>query len=249
MLSEHLREPGEGKKIKVDSIVINTATAAGDGQFAQATASVSILAPSSSLTGFVYVDGNNNGVAETGEAGISGVTVTLTGTTVAGAVGMTTTTDATGLYAFELVPLGDYVLSLAYQAGWESWSVDVTVAPGDPVVIGLRTLGEVFLQVDGDAAWTNNHTVPLDLGYRDAVTMCVTNDTPGGCPEPWPVYATEDSAWMLSPVSMDSSTDVSPLRIVPSTGIRSPGRTRTRLPMRTACSMRQVVASGTRSGS
>lgn len=53
------------------------------------------------LSGFVYLDTNNNGVKESGEAGIAGVTLKLTGTNDQGAsVNMTTKTLADGAYKF-----------------------------------------------------------------------------------------------------------------------------------------------------
>ena len=55
----------------------------------------------SSIAGNVYVDTNNNGVFETGEIGIGGVTVTLTGTDVnGGAVSQSTQTAPDGSYKF-----------------------------------------------------------------------------------------------------------------------------------------------------
>ena len=61
-----------------------------------------------SLAGSVYVDyspatpaNNNNGVRDGGEAGIAGVTITLSGRDITGAtVSRTTTTDASGNYSF-----------------------------------------------------------------------------------------------------------------------------------------------------
>jgi len=53
------------------------------------------------IGGQVYVDLNNNGVRDTGETGIAGVTVTLTGTDVNGnPVARTLVTDANGQYSF-----------------------------------------------------------------------------------------------------------------------------------------------------
>src|ERR1041384_7101529 len=61
-----------------------------------------------SLNGSVYQDLNNNGKVEAGEAGIAGVTITLTGKTAAGAnVSMTTLTNAQGRYTFS-VAAGTY---------------------------------------------------------------------------------------------------------------------------------------------
>ncbi len=59
------------------------------------------LSPSS-LAGFVYNDANNDGTKQGGEAGIAGITITLTGTDDRGAaVSVTTTTAAvTGAYTF-----------------------------------------------------------------------------------------------------------------------------------------------------
>ncbi len=63
-----------------------------------------------SMAGFVYYDANNNGVKDGGEVGISGVVVTLAGTTAASGdvcawiASCTTTTDATGAYRFADLP-------------------------------------------------------------------------------------------------------------------------------------------------
>jgi uncharacterized repeat protein (TIGR01451 family) len=66
------------------------------------SSSQSITINESSLSGIVYLDLNNNGVDDGGgETGISGVTVTLTGTNFLGTpVNVTTTTNASGQYTF-----------------------------------------------------------------------------------------------------------------------------------------------------
>jgi hypothetical protein len=57
------------------------------------------------LSGYVYVDANNDGLKGTDEVPISDVTVTVTGTDINGnAVTATATTDPTGLFSFLLVP-------------------------------------------------------------------------------------------------------------------------------------------------
>ncbi len=73
---------------------------------------------SSSIAGFVYADGNNNGVKDPGEAGIAGTTITLTGNNSAGAVNQTTSTDATGFYQFSNLSPGTYVISETQPAIW-----------------------------------------------------------------------------------------------------------------------------------
>lgn len=64
----------------------------------------------SSLSGFVFVDDNNDGIDE-GEMGIAGVTVTLDGTDDLGQhVSATATTDENGFYKFDNLRPGTYSL-------------------------------------------------------------------------------------------------------------------------------------------
>jgi protocatechuate 3,4-dioxygenase beta subunit len=72
-----------------------------------------------SLSGYVYVDANNNGVKDSGEAGIKGDTVTLSGTDDLGnAVNQTQTTDANGFYNFQNLRPGTYALNQDQPAGY-----------------------------------------------------------------------------------------------------------------------------------
>ena len=58
--------------------------------------------PDSSLSGYVYVDANNNGKVDTGEPSLGGVTVVLSGTNSLGSqVTATTTTETDGSYHFQ----------------------------------------------------------------------------------------------------------------------------------------------------
>ncbi|MGE3344581.1 MAG: SdrD B-like domain-containing protein, partial [Vicinamibacterales bacterium] len=66
----------------------------------------------SSLSGFVYVDADDDGIKDAGEAPISGVTVTLTGTDINGTpVSSVTTTDANGYYEFVGLVPGTYTIT------------------------------------------------------------------------------------------------------------------------------------------
>lgn len=65
----------------------------------------------SSLSGFVYVDKNDNGVKDAGEAGIPGTTVKLTGFNDQGPVALTATTDSTGAYKFLNLRPGTYAVT------------------------------------------------------------------------------------------------------------------------------------------
>ena len=75
--------------------------------------------PLGEITGSVFIDLNNNGVQESGEAGIDGVEVTLTGMDVFGnAVDVTVLTDATGQYTFTGLNAGFYTLSQTQPEGF-----------------------------------------------------------------------------------------------------------------------------------
>ena len=85
-----------------------------------------------SLSGTVFLDANNDGVRQTGQAGepgIAGVSLTLTGTDAAGnAVSRSTTTDSDGNYRFADLP----------ASGTGGYSVAEQAA--QPVVGGVATL-------------------------------------------------------------------------------------------------------------
>jgi hypothetical protein len=66
----------------------------------------------SSIAGSVYVDSDNDGQKDTGEAPISGVVIVLSGTDAQGsAVQLQTTTAANGTYSFANLRRGTYKLT------------------------------------------------------------------------------------------------------------------------------------------
>lgn len=72
-----------------------------------------------SLSGFVYVDLNNNGQVDFGEDGIKNVTLTLTGTDNLGhSVTRTTTTDSNGSYKFNGLQPGTYSIAESQPANY-----------------------------------------------------------------------------------------------------------------------------------
>jgi protocatechuate 3,4-dioxygenase beta subunit len=133
------------------------------------------LATQAKIGDFVWADTNNNGVQDSGEAGIAGVTVKLTN--VSGSqTYMTTTTDSTGKYEFanlnagsyvvEFVKPSDYVFTGAGKGtttndsdanGTTGRSGVITLAAGqvnttiDAGLVKLLTLGDrVWLDADAD---------------------------------------------------------------------------------------------------
>ncbi len=79
---------------------------------------------------FVFVDSNGNGVQDVGEPGITGVTLTLTGTS-AGGIAITdyATTDTNGLYSFSEPP-GTYTVSVDASNSSNALSGYVATATG-----------------------------------------------------------------------------------------------------------------------
>jgi hypothetical protein len=73
----------------------------------------------SSLSGYVYDDSNGNGSMDSGEQGLSGVTVTLTGVDDTGkSVDVSTTTDSNGHYSFDNLRPGTYSLYETEPSGY-----------------------------------------------------------------------------------------------------------------------------------
>ncbi|HMF12559.1 MAG TPA: SdrD B-like domain-containing protein, partial [Gemmataceae bacterium] len=102
------------------------------------------------LSGQAFVDRAHTGKFQTGDAGLAGVTVTLTGTTFLGtSITSTTTTDAKGNFQFALVPNGTYQLSFSEPAflpgsagiGNVSTPTGVTVVSGIVVGAGQSVTG------------------------------------------------------------------------------------------------------------
>ncbi|UJS26611.1 IPTL-CTERM sorting domain-containing protein [Thiothrix winogradskyi] len=91
------------------------------------------LAPAT-VSGYVIEDANANGVQDSGELVIVGVSVTLTGKDAFGVdITQTTTTDANGLYSFT-VPAGEYTLKETNPADYFSSGSKAGSAAGASVV-------------------------------------------------------------------------------------------------------------------
>jgi SdrD B-like domain len=107
-----------------------------------------VVSPPGSISGYVYVDANANGVRDQGEAGIAGVLVTLTGTdTLGNAVNITVQTDSNGFYDFTGLQPGTYTVSRAHPNGYIDGASNVGTVKGasDGTVVSNGVLGQITL--------------------------------------------------------------------------------------------------------
>ena len=117
----------------------------------------------SSIAGSVYNDvdgsGERTSVVGPAEPGISGVTVTLNGTTAGGnAVTRTTTTSPDGSYAFTDLPAGIYTLTETQPSGWSDGQDAAGTAGGG---VGNDVTADISLPLDVQATgYTFGERVP-----------------------------------------------------------------------------------------
>jgi hypothetical protein len=78
-----------------------------------------VLANPSQLSGFVYVDVDNNGEIDLNDRTIPGAKVTLTGTSSTGqSISQTSITDTDGMYYFDNLPEGAYTITETQPSGY-----------------------------------------------------------------------------------------------------------------------------------
>ena len=169
----------------------------------------------SSLSGYAYVDASDDGVKASGDPGIPGVSVTLTGTDDHGAaVNQTVTTDANGLYDFTLLrpsgPAG-YTITEAQPAGYSDGK-DTIGSPGGTT--GNDVFSGIAL-VSGFNGANNNfgELLPASLAgyvYVDANGDGLKQNTEAGttvsaCP-PVTRTSTSPTAWSLCRPSTTPTT-------------------------------------------
>jgi large repetitive protein len=101
------------------------------------------------LSGAVYRDLNQDGTRQSGDTGIAGVTITLSGTTSEGAdictlINCTTTTEADGSYSFNGLPAGTYNVTETQPLGYADGAETAGLAgatTSDNVIRGLVLTG------------------------------------------------------------------------------------------------------------
>jgi len=117
-----------------------------------------------SLSGFAYVDANNNGAKEAGETPIAGVTVTLTGTDVNGAsVNRTAVTQADGSYVFNQLLTGVYTITETQPAQYANGKDALGTSGG---ALGTDVTSNIGLGGGIDATGYNFGELPASLTGR-----------------------------------------------------------------------------------
>lgn len=167
------------------------------------------LVPLASIGDRVWLDANNNGIQDSGETGMSGITVNLyrSGDTTPY---RTTTTDGSGNYLFGLLPPGDYFVEFVLPPGrifspqnagadpaadsdantTTGRTVVTTLSPDeddmtwDAGIVPLGSIGDrVWFDVNSngvqDAGETGIPGVTVILTYPDGTTATTTTDANG----------------------------------------------------------------------
>jgi hypothetical protein len=112
------------------------------------------LAVEGSIAGVVYLDANRNGVRDTGEAGVPGVTIALAGTDILNnAVNRTGTTDANGDYLFDQLMPGTYQLTETQPEGLGDGQTNV--GTGATGVAGTNEITSIDLTSGANATAFN----------------------------------------------------------------------------------------------
>ena len=106
-----------------------------------------------SIGDLVFLDDNNNGVQDPGEAAVAGVTLALldgNGQPVLGADGepLTTTTDANGNYSFDGLPEGEYIVEVLPENFADGGPLDGYTSSNGNDVVGIAP--DPDTDTDGD---------------------------------------------------------------------------------------------------
>jgi 5-hydroxyisourate hydrolase-like protein (transthyretin family) len=120
-----------------------------------------------SIGDLVWEDKNGNGIQDAGEPGISGVTVTLTGTDGNGTpVSLTTTTNGSGAYNFPNLVPGTYKLTFTTPTGYSVTSPDKTTDNLDSDVnpTTSMTVTEVLTTGENNTTYDAGYFKPASLG-------------------------------------------------------------------------------------
>ena len=133
------------------------------------------IAVPGSISGVAYVDANRNNTRDTGESGIAGVLITLTGTNLLGSqVNTTQTTDANGEYTFSNLLPGTYTLTETQPSAFNDGSTNVGVGAGGTA--GTNTITQVVLPSGTNATVYNFGEVRRAMSKRRFLASSTGNE-------------------------------------------------------------------------
>ncbi|MCO8120459.1 SpaA isopeptide-forming pilin-related protein [Stieleria sp. TO1_6] len=133
-----------------NSVSVSTTTDESNENNNTATAATTIDTISSSFGGSVYIDANDNGIRDTDEEGIEGVTLVLIGTDSLGnAVNLAATTDDNGDYVFNDLAAGTYRVDELQPAGFRDGQD--TAGTGATATVLNDAFVDIALEADTDA--------------------------------------------------------------------------------------------------
>ncbi|HYK79160.1 MAG TPA: SdrD B-like domain-containing protein, partial [Micropepsaceae bacterium] len=186
------------KATTTSSTVVNTATVTPPNGFTDSnsgnnssTDTDNVVRPAA-LGDFVWNDANGNGIQDSGESGIAGVTVKLIGAGVDGIFNTgddvtlaTTTTDTNGLYHFTNLTPGSYEVQFIKPTGYVFTTQN---AGSDDAVDSDANTSTGKSQVVTIAAGQTNNTIDAGLHHTSAFTPDVFDGTIG-------FWKTHQAAW------------------------------------------------------
>ena len=145
-----------------NDVTVSTTTSESDDTNNMASADTTVDPATSSISGTVYVDEDNDGNQDDDEDGIEGVTLTLTGTDTAGnAISRTTVTDADGNYTFDNLPAGTYQVAETQPGGFRDGQESIGSG-----ATGATVSDDVFAQI---GLGTDADAVDFDFGELAAL--------------------------------------------------------------------------------
>ncbi|MCS7045618.1 MAG: carboxypeptidase regulatory-like domain-containing protein, partial [Gemmataceae bacterium] len=118
-------------------------------------------------SGYVYVDINGNGVRDPGEPGISGVLITLIGTTITRQkVRLTKLTDANGFYQFDELLPGTYSIIQTQPSGYRDGRLSLGTLGG---TVGRNKFSNIVLRSGDNGTDYNFGELPLAPVSKKAI--------------------------------------------------------------------------------
>jgi LPXTG-site transpeptidase (sortase) family protein len=131
----------------------------------------------SGIIGMVFNDANGNGVQDSGEAALSGVTIQLKNNV--GAVIATTTTDALGGYSFPNLPAGTYTVTETDPTGFVSTTlnnVGINLTAGTTATINFGDQTSGVAQIADPAVTKYGSPTSAIVGGAVVYTLTVGNN-------------------------------------------------------------------------